>query len=637
LALLNLVFWAAIRIRFLGSFRFFRRLLSFAGGGPLWNSLVCFLGLTHLTLFPALTVAGAYRVPRRWRLNEALPVVARALLLALPATTLLQFVVRFGVLRSGSVITPPRVVAFLVWAGLFLGLASVRLLAGRMQLALYRRGIGLRRAVVVADGAEAAWVADRVERSPWLGEHVLGRVGDRTGPDWLGNPEGLAEVVRRDHVDVVWLAPPPDSDPDSWLPPLFFKPYGGRLIWRMLPQHFERFTAAGLAELSQEQRELFYLRLQHDIELPILRIAMLGSRGVPANYSGVERYVEEVGAHLAAAGAHVAVYCHTRYVSTRGKHRGMELRFVPAIRSKHLETISHTLLATLHALLHEEEIIHYQALGPSTLAWLPRLFGRKVVVTVQGLDWQRAKWGPAARLYLKFGGWTAVRLAHATIVVSETLADYYAERYGKRPVYVPNGFELPTPRPPNLIRKLGLDKDSYVLFVGRLVQEKGCHTLLRAFAHVHTDRQLVIAGRAVYEGRYRKQLDEEARGLSSVHFLGFVRGDLLHELYSNAYLVVLPSEIEGLSISLLEALSYGNCVLVSNIPENLEAIRDGGYHFQAGDHADLARQMQRLLEHTDQVETMRSHVRTHLSIMDWSTVADATQKLYQSLIYGSPG
>jgi glycosyltransferase involved in cell wall biosynthesis len=625
LVLLSVIAWATVYVRFFGY------LLRYASGRAVWNSIVGFLSLTYLTVFPALALTGAYRLPRRWRANESLPVVARALLLALPATTALQFALRLGVARSGFVITPSRFVAFSVWAGAFLGLTGLRLLAGRLQLAFYRRGIGVRRVVIVGDGAEAAQVADRLEQSPWLGERVLGRVGDHPGPDWLGSPKELADVVQHHDIDVVWLAPPPDAGTDLSLPSFLFEPHGGRLIWRMLPEHFERFSASGLAELSEGQRDLFYLRLRHDVALPVLRVAMLGSRGVPANYGGVERYVEEVGAHLAAAGAQVAVYCHAKYVSARGEYRGLQLRFVPAIRSKHLETISHTFLATLHTLLHEEEIIHYQALGPSTLAWLPRLLGRKVVVTVQGLDWQRAKWGRVARLYLKFGEWTAVHVPHATIVVSEILADYYAGRHGRRPVYIPNGFELPTPQPPNLIRKLGLDKDSYILFVGRLVPEKGCHTLLRAFTNVRTDKQLIIAGRAVYEDRYRQQLDEEARGVSGVRFLGFVQGSLLQELYSNAYLVVHPSETEGLSISLLEALSYGNCVLVSNAPENLEAIRDAGHHFQAGDSADLARELQRLLDQVDQVEMMRTRVRTQLSIVDWGTVADATRKLYESL------
>jgi glycosyltransferase involved in cell wall biosynthesis len=631
LLLLNLIAWAAVYVRF------FSYLVHYASGRPLWNSIVGFVGLTHLTLFPALAFTGAYRVARRWGANEAVPAVARALLIVLPATTALQFAVRLGVARSGLVTTPSRFVAFSVWSGLFLALTCVRLLAGRLQLALYRRGVAVRRAVIVGDGAEAARVADGIGRSPWLGENLLGRVGNHPDSDWMGNPKELADVLERHGVDVVWLAPPPDADPLVWLPPSLFSPDGGRWLWRILPEHFERLTATGLKKLGEGQRDLFYRRVKHSMELPILRVAMLGSRGVPANYGGVERYVEEVGAHLAAAGGRVAVYCHAKYVSARGEYRGMELRFVPAIRSKHLETISHTFLATLHALLHEEQIIHYQALGPSTLAWLPRLFGRKVVVTVQGLDWQRAKWGRVAKLYLKIGEWTSVHFPHATVVVSEVLAEHYAERHGKRPVHIPNGFDVPSIQPPNLIRKLGLAKDGYVLFVGRLVPEKGCHTLLHAFANVRTDKQLVIAGRAIYEDRYREQLDEEARGVSGVRFLGFVQGELLQELYSNAYLVVHPSETEGLSISLLEALSYGNCVLVSNTPESLEAINDAGYHFQADDSADLARQMQRLLDQPGQVEMMRSQVRTHLSDMDWSAVADATRKLYERVVAGHLG
>jgi len=217
-------------------------------------------------------------------------------------------------------------------------------------------------------------------------------------------------------------------------------------------------------------------------------------------------------------------------------------------------------------------------------------------------------------------------------VVSQALLEHYARHYGRRTVYIPNGSTVPTPRPPQRIKDLGLDRHSYILFVGRLVPEKGCHTLLQAFGRVRTDKHLVIAGRATYDDGYRHHLDEAARGLQRVHFVGFVQGDLLHEFYANAYLVTHPAELEGLSISLLEAMSYGNCVLVSNTAENREAIGNQGYLFAVGDSVDLAKQLQYLLDHEDQVEAMRARVRAGLSaVMDWKAVSEATWTVYQQL------
>ncbi|MCP4536039.1 MAG: glycosyltransferase, partial [Chloroflexi bacterium] len=576
-------------------------LLPYPHTPSLWISHLVLVAAVCLTLFPTLILNGAYRAPRRWQANEALPVALKAVLLAFPISTVLLFILRFGVPRTALVPTPSRLITGLIWSGLLVSLTGTRLLLGRLQLTMYRSGFWMRRCIIVGDEPQAAQLTRHIEHHPWLGEQIIGRVGYEPGPDWLGKPENLADLIKRHHVDVVWLAPPTDLE-EYALPSLLFEPTGNAVIWRALPKDWSRFTETTLPRLNFEQIEQFHERLEHHLALPTLRIAMLGSRGVPANYSGIEKYVEEIGSYLAQEGACVTVYCHAKYVSKRGNHRDMELRFVPTISTKHAETIVHTFLATLDALFQGEEIFHYQALGPTTLAWLPRLFGRKVVATVQGLDWERAKWGWLARRYLKLGEWATCHFPHITIVVSQALARHYAERHGKKTIRIPNGFEAPVRQPPHLIKEMGLNKDNYILFVGRLSPEKQCHTLIQAFAQTQSDKHLVLAGRATYDDGYYQRLLAEADGLNTIHFPGFVQGAALQELYSNAYLVVLPSEIEGLSISLLEALSYGNCLLVSDVPENLEAVGDVGYSFQSGDHDALVQQMQWLLDHPDQVE-----------------------------------
>ncbi|MBN2305456.1 MAG: glycosyltransferase family 4 protein [Anaerolineae bacterium] len=360
------------------------------------------------------------------------------------------------------------------------------------------------------------------------------------------------------------------------------------------------------------------------------RIVMIGSRGVPANYGGVETYVEEVGSYLAAHGFQVAVYCHPKYVTQRGTYRGMELRFVPTIPTKHLETIVHTILSTIHALWNGADIFHYHALGPTTLAWLPRLFGRKVIATVQGLDWQRAKWGRFARWYLKLGEWATCHFPHVTIVVSRKLQTYYAQRHRKPTVYIPNGHQPPQLKSPEQMLALGLTPDDYILFVGRLTPEKGCHTLLQAFARVRTDKTLVLAGQPNHDAAYYQELQRLATGPHRVYFAGFVQGDLLRELYSNAYLVVHPSEIEGLSVSLLEARSYGNCLLVSDILENLEVLDGHGYQFRVGNVTDLTERLQWLSDHPEAVQADRAKAR-QITQTDWDGVGQATLSVYHKI------
>jgi glycosyltransferase involved in cell wall biosynthesis len=410
----------------------------------------------------------------------------------------------------------------------------------------------------------------------------------------------------------------------------------------MLPADFRRVVAPDLARLGADVRARVDRRLRRSLALPTLAVAMVGSRGVPAAYSGIERYVEEVGSRLAEAGASVTVYCHRSYVTARGPYRGMTLRFVPAIRTRHLETWTHVALASLEALVRDTPIWHYHALGPATWAWLPRLLGRRVVVTVQGLDWQRAKWGRLARLYLQVGEWASARLPHRTIVVSQVLARHYAERYGIRPDHIPNGFSAP-PAPglagaadlDGALQALDLRPDGYLLFVGRLVPEKGCHTLIEAFGRVASERPLVLAGAGVFEDAYVERLEAQAARIGRVRFLGFVTGARLHALYRHATLVVHPSQMEGLSVTLLEALSHGCALLVSDVPENLEATHGAAATFRVDDPADLARQLQRLLDDAEARSALRAAARRAAAgVLDWDAVTRATREVYESL--GAP-
>jgi glycosyltransferase involved in cell wall biosynthesis len=321
-----------------------------------------------------------------------------------------------------------------------------------------------------------------------------------------------------------------------------------------------------------------------------LRIAMLGTRGIPATYGGVERAVEELSARLVERGHAVTVYCRSQYCDTRQPmHRGVSLTYLPALDTKHLEAISHTTVATLSAVLRRFDIVHYHGTGPSLLAFLPRLLGRRVVVTVQGLDYQRAKWDRFASQVLRAGAWSSARVPHRTIVVSRTLERHFHERYQTSAAYIPNGVELLAEemrRPP-----FGLNSHAYLLFLGRLVPEKGVHLLIRAYRGLDTDLPLVIAGPSSHSDEYVAQLKAQAAADPRVRFVGPAYGEQKHALLANALAFCQPSNLEGLPIALLEAMSHGCIPVVSDLPEHLEVVRghgeDVGFVFRCGDVESL--------------------------------------------------
>ena len=325
-----------------------------------------------------------------------------------------------------------------------------------------------------------------------------------------------------------------------------------------------------------------------------LRVAFIGGRGVISKYSGIESYYEEVGKQLAGMGHEVTVYCRSYFTPDVAKHNGMHLVRLPTIRSKHLDTVVHTLLSTAHAVCGRHDVIHYHALGPALFSFLPRLFGKKTVVTVQGLDWQRKKWGRVAARVLQLGEQAAMKLPNATMVVSQTLQQHYQSRYGTQPFYIPNGTSLRKRRTPSQLVRWGIEPGKYVLFLGRFSPEKNCHLLIEAFEQVPTDVKLVLAGGSSYSDSYADELRKHQS--DRIKLLNWVAGDDLEELLTNAMLFVLPSDLEGLSLALLDAMGAGVCVLTSDVPENREVVDDAGFTFKRGDVVDLKRMLRLLIE-----------------------------------------
>ncbi len=362
-----------------------------------------------------------------------------------------------------------------------------------------------------------------------------------------------------------------------------------------------------------------------------LRVAFIGGRGVISKYSGIETYYEEVGRRLVEMGHDITVYCRTYFTPALKEQKGMKLVRLPTIRSKHLETLVHTLLSTLHAACGRYDVVHYHCLGPALFSFFPRLLGKKTVVTVQGLDWQRKKWGPVAAAVLRLGEWASVRLPNSTMVVSRTLQEDYRTRYGRETTYVPNGAQLRENKSSGELKQWGLSPGGYILFLGRFSPEKNCHLLIEAFEKIETPVKLVLAGGSSHSDEYVQQLRKHES--DRVRMVEWVSGKALEELLSNAMLFVLPSDLEGLSLALLDAMGAGVCVLASDIPENCEAVEGAGFTFHRGDACDLE-QMLRLLIADMQLREMgaelgRERVR---KLYLWDDVAKRVEAEYYQLL-----
>jgi glycosyltransferase involved in cell wall biosynthesis len=360
---------------------------------------------------------------------------------------------------------------------------------------------------------------------------------------------------------------------------------------------------------------------------PMLRIAFIGGRGVVSKYSGVETYYEEIGKRLAEMGHQVTAYCRTYFTPPGKQHEGMQVVRLPTIRSKHLETLVHTFLSTIHVLVQPCDVVHYHALGPALFSFIPRLAGKKTVVTVQGLDWQRKKWGRIASTVLRLGERAAVSLPTGTMVVSRTLQQHYRRAYGVETSYVPNGGLLRERRLPDKIFDWGLEPGKCILFLGRFSPEKGCHLLVEAYEKLDTDVKLVMAGASSYCDDYSRQL--RSRASERIKILDWVSGGTLDELLTNAMVFALPSDLEGLSLALLDAMGAGLCVLSSDVAENRGAEDDAGFTFRRGDAADLADRLRFLIANPAVREAAgqaaKRRIREHYQ---WSQIAAEIERMY---------
>ncbi len=371
-----------------------------------------------------------------------------------------------------------------------------------------------------------------------------------------------------------------------------------------------------------------------------LNIAMLGHKRIPSREGGIEIVVEELSTRMVLQGHSVTCYNRSGHhvsgkefdTSNLSEYKGVRLKSVFTIDRKGLAALTSSFFAAFKAAFGRYDVVHFHAEGPCAMLWLPKLFGKRCVATVHGLDWQREKWkGGFGSKYIRFGEKVAVKFADEIIVLSKGVQDYFKQTYGRETRFIPNGVNRPEVRDAELIKeKFGLDKDEYILFLGRIVPEKGLRYLIEAFKGIQSDKKLIIAGGASDTEDFMNEIKELAKGDSRIIFTGFVAGRMLEELYSNAYVYSLPSDLEGMPLSLLEAMSYGNCCLVSDITECAEVVEDKAAVFKKSDVVDLRAKLQMLGDDRKIVERYKETATEFIcQKYSWDDVVGKTIELYR--------
>lgn len=365
-----------------------------------------------------------------------------------------------------------------------------------------------------------------------------------------------------------------------------------------------------------------------------MNIAMLGHKYFPSREGGIEVVVEELASRMVMKGHNVTCY-NRKKKKTRDKQKlkeyeGVKLKDVFTINRKGLAAMTSSFFASCAASLGKYDVIHIHAEGPAFFSFIPHLFHKRVIVTIHGLDWERAKWSGFAKWYIKHGEINAAKYADEIIVLSQNVKEYFKKKYDRETTYIPNGVNIPELKEPLEIKKWGLEKDNYILYLGRLVPEKGEHYLVEAFKQIKTDKKLVIAGGSSDTNEYEAELKQLSEGDDRIVFTGFVQGRILEELYSNAYVYCLPSDLEGMPLSLLEAMSYGNCCLVSDIDECKEVIGDKGVSFKKGNVEDLTSKLKWLLKKDEIVRRYKNESSEYVCEKhNWDDVVDKTLNIYK--------
>lgn len=497
---------------------------------------------------------------------------------------------------------------------------------------------------------------------PWL--NIVGMYSPPYRPLTAQEDEQIVKSINEAKPDFIWVALGAPKQ-EEWMYAHQFKVDGLMIgvgaafdfcagTMKRAPGWMQELCLEWLHRLIQDPKRLFMRYFSTNISFLIKvakenrryklenrwkKVAMIGHKRIPSREGGVEIVVDEISTRLTRRGYHIDAYNRSGYHVSgkqfdekRGKvYNGIRLITIPTFKNSSLNAIVYSFLASLRALPGRYGILHYHAEGPCVMLGIPKFFGMHVVATIHGLDWQRAKWGNLATRVLKYGEKQAAKKADEIIVLSRNVQRYFKEQYNRETIYIPNGIERPCIKEAKEIKEhFGLVKDSYILFLARLVPEKGAHYLIEAYKQLKTDKKLVIAGGDSHAEEYMQKMYSYAEENENIIFTGFVQGRILEELFSNAYLFVQPSDIEGMAISLLEAMSYENCCLVSDIPENTEVVEDKAVSFRKSDVADLTEKLKYLLENRDIVENYKIKSSEFICRKyNWEDVVDKTIQVYR--------
>lgn len=366
---------------------------------------------------------------------------------------------------------------------------------------------------------------------------------------------------------------------------------------------------------------------------------MLGHKRIPSREGGIEIVVEELSTRMVNLGYDVTCYNRSGHhisgkqfdTQSLKEYKGIKLKNVLTINAKGLAAMTSSFFGAIAIAFSKCDVVHFHAEGPCAMLWIPKLFGKRCIATIHGLDHQRAKWGKFASSYIMLGEKCAVKYADEIIVLSNGVQQYFKDTYSRNTIFIPNGVNKPQIRQADLIQnKYGLKKDSYILYLGRIVPEKGLRYLIQAFKQVETDKKLVIAGGSSDTDEFMLELKSIAQDDERIIFTGFVQGQTLEELYSNAYIYTLPSDLEGMPLSLLEAMSYGNCCVVSNISECTEVVQDKAVVFEKSSVLDLKDKLQNLCNDVDLTNTYKKNASEYIcNRYNWNDVVKRTLELYQ--------
>ncbi len=375
-----------------------------------------------------------------------------------------------------------------------------------------------------------------------------------------------------------------------------------------------------------------------------MKIAMIGQKGIPTLYGGIERHVEELSIKLAEKNHDIFIYSRKWYTPKEIKeYKGVKIIHTKNLKTKHLDTITHTFTSTMHAIFKlKPDVIHYHGVGPSLLAWIPKLFSRKikVVSTFHCIDRYHQKWGWFARTFLLLGEKASCAFPHQTISVSKTIQNYCINEYKNIPNLIPNGVSQPKNNTDNkILEELELEPQKYLVMISRLIKHKGAHYLIPAWQialaknpEIFADMKLVIVGGASFSDNYVAKLKLIAKNDNSIIFAGWQNGDNLDSLYQNSLMLIHPSENEGLPITVLQAMAHAKPVLVSNIPEHQEVIEDSKYWFENTNIVDLSEKITELIKDKESLEkTGLKNKKISEERYNWNIITKQTEDIYKDI------